>query len=416
MQALSHDRLVDREPTDLRHAKAGVVLPRDVSRGVEICVQLELASATLKDRLAASVGPFNVTTVRTALRRVPWVYAGNDAATFFGLVFQEATKATKAPRMHTPSRSSATLFGSLANVFQVLNDDHGSRFDTFDDSLREDVVAISPETFDATTKTLQMALGRRGAFGLKTAAEPKVLSFDTFPSAFAVEEVVACDGGTIEPEVYADDLLAGNGLRWVDSDDDMQPKASGNALQIGAVEAGCFGKPGVSMLIRPEGNRQPTFDGGQTKNSVVNVWAIAPSVVTNREQNGFRLRNFPALLSERQARPNRLGGADARRANELRRQLGKAHTQCCVGCTMQLDTVALLDRVSVSNDLVEASSLLSHGFQQCFGLFRGRIEVESNGTLHNHSIGHFVAIVKTKRKETGIPLLPECNSLLPENL
>ena len=68
---------------------------------------------------------------------------------------------------------------------------------------------------------------------------------------------------------------------------------------------------------------------------------------------------------------------------------------------MQLNSVALLDWVSVSNDLVETCSLLPHGFQQCLSLLQGGMEIEADGSLHIHNVRHFDVSVKLTRKENG---------------
>ena len=457
MQARFHDRLVDRKPTGPRHARTGLVLPRDVSRGVEICVQFERASSTLENRLTASVGLFDMPAMAASLRCVSRVDAGNGASAFFGFVFQEATKTFEAPRMHAPSRSPASLFGSLANVLQILNDDHSSGLGAFDNLSREDVVAVSPETLDATTNAFQMTLGRCGArrstvVGRLTvdASACRLRSGENIKREkqakgerrrdhSAVEQWNACRPTMCHlrrgSEFHA---CFSTATRSYQHQEEAREPAPYNNRRGGCISCRNSGRRGMHFgslggftrkqkcavscnrrnLLR---GTEPVFGCGYWCWHYWYALPTKPELEANLQVGTHlccrelfftadkTMASYQACTGGAVHRTSRIKGAInyyctifPRTASRDRASVSRTQSERTgVSSAVQSNSIALLDWVSVSNDLVEACGLLPHGFQQCLSLFRGGMEIEAEGSLHIHSIRHFDVSVQLARKENG---------------
>ncbi len=96
-------------------------------------------------------------TVRTSLRRMPWVNLDHLHTTFLRFVGKKAVKLRKAPTMQTPFRLA--LFRDLrrrTNVGQILKHDGATRGGMLDNSLREDMITVPVESHRLTRQLFQI--------------------------------------------------------------------------------------------------------------------------------------------------------------------------------------------------------------------------------------------------------------------
>src|SRR5207249_626227 len=144
--------------------------------------------------LANAIGPLGVPTAGTAARRVARVHARAGDAFRLGLVDHKGAQLGEAPGVE-PSLPSIALpcFHAVADVRQVLEDEHSTRGNAVHDAAREDVIAVSSETVNLPGGAAEVPTGRASAFRLEFSAKTKVPRFNLPPSPLAKEPGVRGD-------------------------------------------------------------------------------------------------------------------------------------------------------------------------------------------------------------------------------
>ena len=167
---------------------------------------------------------------------VPGVNPDHLAALLLGLVHQERAKLGEGPGVQAAAGLPAPLLCPSADIHQVLNYDGSARGDRINDATAQHVVAVPPETVDLPCQSAEMPSGRAGAFGLEPATELEVPTVNPPPAAGAEETVVRGNGGTVQPEVYANGLTVALKRNVRKSNHHVEPEAAFPGNQVCAAK------------------------------------------------------------------------------------------------------------------------------------------------------------------------------------
>lgn len=330
------------------------------------------------------------TTTRTHLRSMAGIDAHYGASLFLGFVLQKATQLREAPGVYTPTGFPASLFGSLADVHKVLDNDGRSGFYALNNTPTDNVVAVQAEAVYLSSKPLQVPLTGFCAFALEFALQSKVSSIDFLPPFFTMKSLIRTNGRTGEAKIDSDSLAVRNKLNIRDGQNDMQEEPALAIDEIGGVKSSRSVHPTLGMLIHPKGNNLPTGYG--SKANSIREHSVGSCVVANRYVSACWTGYFLALLLKCKSRLNRFGGLYSRSADQLRRKLRKQFPERIIRFFVQSHAVLDVLLESKPRDYIEALRVLLHCIKQYFGLLNGRIQLQANGSLHTHILTHFTEI------------------------
>jgi len=313
------------------------------------------------------------------------------ASLFLGFVLQKATQLREAPGVHTPPGLSASLFGSLADVHKVLDNDGRSGFYALNNTPTDNVVAVQAEAVYLSSKPLQVPLTGFCAFALEFALQSKVSSIDFLPPFFTMKSLIRTNGRTGEAKIDSDSLAVRNKLNIRDGQNDMQEEPALAIDEIGGVKSRRSVHPTLGMLIHPKGNNLPTGYG--SKANSIREHSVGSCVVANRYVSACWTGYFLALLLKCKSRLDGFCGFNPRSTDQLRRKLRKQFPERIIRFFVQSHAVLDVLLESKPRDYIEALRVLLHCIKQYFGLLNGRIQLQANGSLHTHILPRFEYIV-----------------------
>ena len=331
------------------------------------------------------------TTTRTHLRSMAGIDAHYGASLFLGFVLQKATQLREAPGVHTPPGLSASLFGSLADVHKVLDNDGRSGFYALNNTPTDNVVAVQAEAVYLSSKPLQVPLTGFCAFALEFALQSKVSSIDFLPPFFTMKSLIRTNGRTGEAKIDSDSLAVRNKLNIRDGQNDMQEEPALAIDEIGGVKSRRSVHPTLGMLIHPKGNNLPTGYG--SKANSIREHSVGSCVVANRYVSACWTGYFLALLLKCKSRLDGFCGFNPRSTDQLRRKLRKQFPERIIRFFVQSHAVLDVLLESKPRDYIEALRVLLHCIKQYFGLLNGRIQLQANSPLHTHILPRFEYIV-----------------------
>src|SRR5258708_39893657 len=179
---LPNDRPVDRWPAGRTTGPTDKVAVPDIQGRVPIRVVLVAAHPT-PEVGTLSIAALDVPTGTAPLRRVSRIDPDHATAGSLRLVLQEAAYLRERPGMQSAAGCSSALLHARADVSQVLHDDGRPGPDRLDNSLGQNVIAVSAEAVDISSKVAQRSLRGPGAFRLQGASEVASINFTPVPSA-----------------------------------------------------------------------------------------------------------------------------------------------------------------------------------------------------------------------------------------
>lgn len=328
------------------------------------------------------------TTARANLRCVTRVDSYNDLPRFFGFVFQQVFQSLERPLVHRATLLCSALPCAGANLCQVLNHNRCALRHALNNTTTYNMVTVRTKQFHALGQFLQMTLGRRCAFALELALQSEVSFFGVLPFPLPEKAVVATYGRSANAKVNSDNALCCLDFGFGQCHNNVQPENAVALENIRTIETNGLRQFLDSVGIQRVLDILTALQSCQRNGVDVQAHSIASGVVTNWHALRSRARNFSTFLTQRERRFNRFSCTNARRANQLRRQLRVEFTQSVVGRFMQLDTVLLAALKTMRRHKVEASRVLAQGFAQDFGLFQSRFELKAYRSLHNSIVSY----------------------------
>ena len=389
-----HDRLVDVQPAETGYTGIGMVLPFNVPSSVKICIDLIPAGTTHEERLCRSIPLVHEAASRAPLAgmsRVNGLHAGTN---LFGLVCYKGPKLGITPTMVPSPLTTTTLFGAAANVGQIFNDNYAARLRVLNDALAQNVVAILPKPCLSPSHLFKMAFSRLAAFGLKITTKPEVPLFYLLPSPLSEELPVGQNGGSVDAEIDTDGLAGGDDLRWIDSQNDIEPPAGRAMDKIGTVEARCPVEPPLRVGVDAEREFDPARHGGQANDAVLGFHAVGAGVVPDAAPLRLRSRNFPTSLLQHDGGLDGFGRLHSGRNHQLARHRRMLRSKIVVRRLVQRDAVLLSVLPTVLSHCVEAISRSGKRLRQDRVLLGESCQTYADRALHHSYIGSFLSMLK----------------------
>ncbi len=339
--------------------------------------------------------------------------------TFLGFVGQEGMELGKAPTVQAAlgimllARADLT---ALSDVLEVLNDNGAARGSMLNNALRKHVVMVSTLPQQLTRKLFQVPFSRRRAMFLKLTTETEDTAFLFFPAPLSQEVTGGGDGWPIQPQVYPDHFLRVSRSRFRDGNHHVQ---SPDALTVAEISTADF-PPNVALCIR--GNTQGKFNPscyhskatGQTLplepggTRIVTDRTVLDVRARDRLEDGRRfalLESFGysfrivccILLLPGKRTLHRLSGFDTSGTHQLSREIRICSTKRVVGLLMQCYSIPRLVREALMYHSIEAGRMLNKRTFQDACLFRRRMYVQNNCSIHAENISYMLSFVKYSR-------------------
>jgi len=210
----------------------------DIQGRVSIRVVLSAAHPTPKPR-TLSIAALDVAAATAPLRRVTRIDPDHATAGILCLVLQEAAYLRERPGMQSAAGCSSALPGSRTDASQVLHDDGRSRADRLDNALGQNVIAVSAEAVDLSSKLAQRSLRGPGAFRLQRASASEVASINFTPAPSAQKARVTGNRWTTQTQIDADGNAGVSELLVWECHDRVQPELAVSDNQVGTIESHC---------------------------------------------------------------------------------------------------------------------------------------------------------------------------------
>jgi hypothetical protein len=384
MQALSHDRSVDRRPASRGYTSTGLVLGSDVSCPVQIGMQLEATSSAPEPSTRASVVAGDVPAATTRLRGMPGIDPDHRTAALLCLVLDERTKLVKAPAMKTPGLLSFTHLGSHSDVLQVFDDDRGTGTHSSNDLLRDDVITISTKSSLLAPQFPQMTLSGLRVLGLQGSFQLEDPGLDVAPSPLAQELIVRCDSRLDYAEVHADDLVGWCDFGCGHDHHDVQQPAT---IALDEVGCCCLEPDKLLAVVRNDDGdcqsacycREFNFAGGPVELEGMHV-------ESRRTARRLRTRNLAPLFVQAQCALDGLCGFDTRLDVQVTNESREPIFERAICGVVERNTILLVVLPSVGAHDVEGFSELIGCFDKSFNLDWGRLEYEANRSIHTMNL------------------------------
>lgn len=236
------------------------------------------------------------TTVRAGLARVPRVYCDHAHTRFFGLVLQEGAQLPERPCVQPSLPLSPAEASALAAVCKVFNNDSSPRNSRLNDTLRQYVVTIAVESQLLASQLTQMAASRLRSFRLQRTLEPEVSLINILPRSLTQEGAPRSDGGPVETQVYANDLLTSDKLTIFQADYYMQPETTLAVEKVGSSSRIAYISKRISIRRHGEADTHPTLCSGQANFRFRPIHFVGVEVIARRAQLRVWLRECSTLL------------------------------------------------------------------------------------------------------------------------
>ena len=279
LNRLPNDRPVDRWPAGRTTGPTDKVAVPDIEGRVPIRVVLSAAHPTPKAG-ALSIAALNVPAGTAPLRRVPRIDPDHATAGTLGLVRQKAPYLCERPGMQSAAGCSSALLGSRADVSQVLHDDGRTWADRLDNALGQNVIAVSAEAVNLSSKLAQRSLRGPGAFRLQRAPASEVASVNFTPVPSTQKARVTGHRWTTQTQIDANGHAAVSELFVWQSNDRVQPELAVSQNQVGTIEADCLSEQVDRVWVGGERHHLTTIDRGKARRSLSQP--VGSSVVPDR--------------------------------------------------------------------------------------------------------------------------------------
>ncbi len=379
LNRLPNDRPVDRWPTGRTAGPTDKVAVSDIQGRVPIRIVLSAAHPT-PEAGTLSIAAFDVAAGTAALRRVPRIDPDHATAGILCLVFQEAAYLRERPRMQSAVGCSSALLHSRADVSQVLYDDGRTRADRLDNALGQNVIAVSAETVDLSSKLAERSLRGLGAFRLQRASASEVASINFTPVPSTKKVRVTGHRWTTQAQIDADGNAGVSELFVWQSDDRVQPELAVSENQVGTIESHCPSEQSDRVWVGGERDHLTTMDRGQARRSPSQL--VGPSVITDRNHCSIWAPCSPALHLASQRRSERLSSPHPRRNHQLSGQRWVLGSQRVVGRFVQFNAVSLPVLPPIRRYSPEAGRRYPHRFQENHSLLVGWLQTKPDRPLH----------------------------------
>jgi len=290
-------------------------------------------------------------------------------------------------------------------------------------ALREDVIVISSLPKPLTRKLFQVPFSRFASLLLKLATDTEDAPFLFLPASFPQELTFGRHGWSIETQVNADHLIRRGKSRLRKGNNDMEGKTSFTVAQVSTTD---FVSDILHKMLRDgKGQFNPPIYSSQATGESIPLHPVRTNIIANTRSltvgalDGFEWRGRLALLESflnllrigffvlyfpRQSRLNRLSGLHTSGTHQLSRKVGILGAKRIVRAFVQLNPIATLASKALVGHGIEAGSMLFKRLFQEFGLFRRRMELYRDRSIHTESISYISKICQeNNRKETGIP-------------
>src|SRR5712692_8765865 len=264
LNRLPNDRPVDRWPAGRTAGPTDKVAVPDIQGRVAIRIVLSAAHPTPEPR-SLSIAAFYVAAGIAPLRRVTRIDPDHATAGILCLVLQEAAYLSERPRMQSAAGGSSALLHARADVIQILHDDGRTRADRLDNALGQNVIAVSAETVDLSSKLAERSLRGPGAFRLQHASASEVASINFTPAPRTKKARVTGHRWTTQTEIDADGNASVSELLVWQSDDRVQPELAVSENQVGTVESHCPREQLDRVWVSRERDHLTTMDRGQAR-------------------------------------------------------------------------------------------------------------------------------------------------------
>ena len=315
-----------------------MVLGRDITRRVEVRMQLKATHPTHKPATGTAVVAGDMPTAATGLRGMPGVNPSHRTTPFLGFVRNKRLQLRKRPAMHP-----ATGFGALADlraladVRQVLQHQRCAGRRRLDNLLAQDMIAITAKAGLLPTRLPQMPPGAFAALALKLALEVEQPPLNRFPCGLAQKAVGARDGGLGDPQVNADNRIRRRYDRGGHRHDHMQPPDTAPVDQVCGIHGIARVVGVVAGHVKADG--LPPARGAHPHGLTFPIHAVGMQVVARRAGVGRGHPDLAPLLLECERALDGFGGLDPCLYQQIRHQRRVVGLRGVVGCVMQRDTV-----------------------------------------------------------------------------
>lgn len=314
------------------------------------------------------------------LARVSGVYPDNTTANSLRLVFEERAELSERPCVDAPLGIPSGGLYAGSDVREVFDNNGRSGFNSGENALAENVVAIASESLFASREASKMTLGRLRAFRLQISlkTEPAFAGFP--PSALAVEPVVGCHGRAAHTEINTEGGAVIHKLHVGQFEDDVKGEA---ALPVNEVGGGrLVFRKGSGVFRQIESDVLPPVHGRHVHRPLAPIHLERVEVVARGANRGLWASDFTAILFQGESRLDGfrrfLTGLNVKVRNEVR----KRGLTLPVGQLVERVGVPVGQTPAFSAHGVEGPRELTHGFKQAFSLFRGWFQRYSKRSVH----------------------------------
>lgn len=351
----------------------------NIDRAIEVRVQTVTALAALEQGLRASVGSVNMTTRRATFRGVPRVDQLDSATNSFGLVGHERLHLRKRPGMQSPPLSLTALHAST-DVGQALKNNRSSWSYSIHDLTRKNVVTVAAKSRLLSTSLPELPLGGLGSLALATSLLAEVTRFDILPLPLTQKLEVAGYGWTIHPEINSDGLAVRIDLGSGKINNNVKPPAICLVDQVGG--ANFTSGHRFEVVWQCEQNAHLTGCRGESGGSSRPVHFEGVDVVTRWTGVGAWTAYGAALSLQSQRGLDGFGGLHAGLNVKIADQKRESCLKFAVGKVVQRDAVLFSSIPTYTAHVVECLSEEIGRVLQGDILLRGRVELESDRSLH----------------------------------
>lgn len=376
----------------------------------------------MKETLRATIVAGLIPTSATGLRGMARVNAFNTDTALIGLVERKTIQLLKRPtvqfslRVFLPVAFATSYPGRLTNVSQVLKDDGSSCGGTVYKAFGEDMIAIPVEALLLATQALQVAFGRPGSFGLQVATQTEPAAVNLFPVATAKKLAMTGHGRAVQSQIDSDHLIAGCDKGFRHTHNDMQPEL---ALALNKISARYLAS-GVGCMVVGNGERNAYLPHAGREPYLLHVPLdrIGFLIIADRAKKRVgtrygnegrrRFASFESLCPflrrdsffpgfPRQGAFHRLRRLHSRLNKQVADQARTGSFRLVVHRVMQLDSIALGVLPAIGAYRIERSGKLAQRLLESVRLLRGRMQLESHGSVHAENLPYMSYFCQMKR-------------------
>ena len=371
---------------------------------------MKTALATKEIGLRPAIAPVGVAAPVAPLRGMPGVYSDNLAANSFSFILQEFLELGEAPGVEAAFGFPARGFDAAPDVGEVFYNDSCAWLNAVEDRGGQNVVAIPSEALLTPSEASKMPFSRLRTFGLESTSEAKC-SLDNFlHMPVAVKAVVRSNGRPGNPQVDANGLTITGKGDIGQFNNNMKIKLAFAINEVGGRRrvAGSI----LSILRQLKGYLHSPTRSRHTDKPSIPVDLECVQVIARRTTDRLRTAHSVSLLHSGDCRLHGFASFMYR----LDMQVGDEGRQIIFTFTIG----KALNRISVASALlptltasgIESLSKLANSLMQSLCLFREKLKLRLDGSIHNAIISHITEILQGK-EEGQFPCRLKATAPLP---